>query len=88
MTTEMDSIARGDNGPEIDCSRGDVHLSGLVLGRTPDSPGAKRQTGPDVLAVWAATAPGSGWREWELLVLINGKSERISRQSLGRAQLS
>jgi hypothetical protein len=29
MTTEMDSIARGDNAPEIDCSRGDIHLSGL-----------------------------------------------------------
>jgi hypothetical protein len=31
-----------DIAPEIDCSRGDMHLSGLVLGRTPDSPGAKR----------------------------------------------
>jgi hypothetical protein len=52
--TEMDSIAR-----EIDRSRGDRHFSGAVLGRTPDSPGAKRQTGSDVFAVSAATARGS-----------------------------
>jgi hypothetical protein len=44
MTTEMDSIAE-KNAPEIDCSHGDVHLSSLALGRIPDSPGAKRQTG-------------------------------------------
>jgi hypothetical protein len=53
MTTEMDSIVRGDNAAEIDCSRGDVHLSGRAVGRTRDSRGTKRQTGPDGFAVSA-----------------------------------
>jgi hypothetical protein len=73
MTTEIDSIDRGDNAPEIDCSRGDMCLSGRVLGRIPDSPDAKRQTPPDVFVVSATAARESGWRERDLLVLINGK---------------
>jgi hypothetical protein len=79
--TEMESITPGDNAPEIDRSRGSMHLSDPVLGRTPDSPGAKRQPGPDIFAVLTVTAREGGWRERELFVLINGKRSRISRQS-------
>jgi hypothetical protein len=41
----MDSIAEGDDAPDIGCSRGDLGVSDLVLGRTPDSLGAKGQLG-------------------------------------------
>jgi hypothetical protein len=52
--TEMDSIARGDNAPEIDDSRGDVPLSGLVWRNR----GCNRRDEEEIVGIRAGPAFG------------------------------